>query len=760
MTAPRLDGSKRQTVVDRNANMSLMASKSRQLCLLGLVLVSCIVNGIYWSSVLVGDRWGDVELSLPSLSGLSSSSVSTLASTLARPATPWSVFYNVYLPLRNATHALTIVEEQLEQMSSSYGATRPGFAPVTVHVNTIGDPIGAEMVRQYCAAHTNLHCVHMQHYADGNFEDVTLSRVHQFCRNAEMDDTPSHDPVVVYLHSKGTYHPSEMNDRWRHFMTSAAMGEECLEFQGLPDRDTPGIAPPHLSSTDNPQCNVCGFMFYPIWTPFFPGNVWTAKCSYIRKLMPPQVFKKQSDSTADKAVALMREGRFTMNLLSPYLEEGGYLGRERFADEHWVGSHPSLVPCDLAPRPQLMKWVHPRLRKKFGAPPFKWSLAPRHGINEDWLFLQGIKKKYRLVADPDWRHREFFLLPGALWKWITWYDAVPPDSSYVWKWFPDGLEWLKRAQTLGTQGLLTYLTHDTYLHPPDEPSSVHPFQIATTDKRGEPVRTFFYHIQIPVKNVHKAVFRRVVYERLEAIGYLSPGATVFFNTVGDASVLDVEKLKESCEEIYGLNCVNMEQLDAGMDIKTMSRVYDFCRIHSSLRVGYVHTLGGTERSSTPRNEERLLQTKAIATNLCWKSTQADCDVCSLKTTSRNPIWGADAVGNRKKVSKRRRNFKTLQTAISQPDPIPAIWTASCAYIASLDSPNDFASKTAQVNWSLSQTSGQRWILSDNSANRCKVEVETVAKLAQLAKNKQRALKLWRARQKSTTADEEVGTVEH
>jgi hypothetical protein len=746
MVAPQFANQRTFAASWRRSSKRRDTTKLSVLRILGLTAVSFVATKIPVSFFSFESERGLVELTVnPQLVTELASSIASYESPPVPRETPWTVFYNVYLPRTNLTHALTIVEEQLEQVSSSYGATKPGYAPTPVHFNTIGDPIGAEKVQLYCATKTNLHCVHMQHYEDGNFEDVTLTRLFEFCSNDGMDLPKFHpndaarDPIVVYLHSKGTYHSNERNDHWRRFMTNAAMGEECLNFKGRHNPRTNADSQINLDSADITQCNVCGFMFYPIWTPFFPGNIWSAKCSYIRKLMHPQVFKNQSDSTANKAVALMREGRFTMNLLSPYFEEGGYLGRERFADEHWVGSHPSLMPCDVAPRPHLMKWIHPKYLNRsrtylFDTQPLEWSLAPRHPINEDWLFFQGIQKKYKLVADRNWRHREFFLLPGALWKWITWYNAVPPTSSYVWSWFPEGLEWLGRVQTLGTQGLLNFLTQDTFLRPSGYRSNSNPFQIADTDKTGKPVRTFFFHIHIPTEKLGEPNFPRVVHQRLQSIGARSPGATVFFNTVGEMGVRDVAEILFFCRETYQLNCVHMEHLDAGMELVTWGRVHDFCQIHNSSRVGFVHAIGSTADPNQARREQlHLFETEAVASDQCW-TKHLGCDTCSFTSTVNTEFENAPKTFNAGDIrvnssSQRTKNDFDSQQKKLMLTAIPSTWTASCAYILNIGSPSDFAARFSQKHWEVRGTYGGRWIVSNSSGVHCQVKPNVVTKLA-------------------------------
>ena len=57
----------------------------------------------------------------------------------------------------------------------------------------------------------------------------------------------------------------------------------------------------HRSCVEPPDdtCDVCGLLFFPTWAFFMPGNFWTARCSYINKLVHPLDFesKKQEVSS-------------------------------------------------------------------------------------------------------------------------------------------------------------------------------------------------------------------------------------------------------------------------------------------------------------------------------------------------------------------------------------------------------------------------------------------------------------------------------
>lgn len=454
----------------------------------------------------------------------------------------------------------------------------------------------------------------------------------------------------------GTYHPSEMNDNWRRYMTTAAMS--CI---------------PYLSK-ETSQCNACGFNFNPIWTPAFFGNIWTAQCSYVNKLMPPKAFKEQADETADMAMLLMRQGRFTMNLLTPYAEEAGHLGRSRFADEHWVGSHPDLRPCDWAPYPHLMKWIHPSFERI--NQPLSWSMAPRRSIQDDWIFLGGRNQKIRMVLDVDWRSREFFLIRGTLWKWLVRYQQLPPEASYVWRWFPDGQEWLDRYRGFNQSSRLMLYFLETAM----SGQSAMEESTNSTALYSTPRRTFFVHL----KASQDSRFELAVKQRLEAIAQGSPGATIFYGIYNDFS----NKTTATVACPSTLDCRPLEVDRHGMDSVILTRLHEYCTINPELKVGFSRVVADWH---SPLASLRREQTR-IAAGECW---QTDCDICTRKPKSQP----------------------------GQPFPVPAIWLASCQYIKELETPNEYAARMSEFHWALGTSFGQRWILSSGNVSRCHIDSE-------------------------------------
>jgi hypothetical protein len=363
----------------------------------------------YLASITV-DTVVNQTASLPSISGTS------------------AIFFNAFISPENEENGLRIVKEQLDQIASSY-ITSLKDQQVTVYFNTIGSPIlDTALLNQLCETR-NVTCQILNHYQSA-FEEVTLQSLYNFCQ--DQDDESLR---VAYLHNKGSFHSSRgSNERWRRHLTAAAMHEHCWN----PPNDT---------------CNVCGLQFWPVWNTFFPGNMWIAKCSYVRQLRPPTGFENQMDSVVKKAIELQKEGRI-VNGLYPHRKGGteiykGYFALERYALEHWIGSHPDLQPCDVSGSRagDLTAWTQ-RIGNKSD---FVWSMAPRRPLfpGPHYWFPLRDSKVHEILQDENRRMREYFLLPGHLLKWIHLYNVTPPASSWVWSWYPDSRAWRERVDKFG-----------------------------------------------------------------------------------------------------------------------------------------------------------------------------------------------------------------------------------------------------------------------------------------------------------------------
>ena len=195
------------------------------------------------------------------------------------------VFYNVFTLSDNVEYVKTIVKEQM-------GMALPQHEFL---VRSIGTPL------------TIPNASLLRHDEVGD-EVETLELLWQHCNEHPSDK-------VVYIHSKGSFHYSKDNDKLRRFLTRGALSDECAQLPGM--------------------CNVCSSRMSPMPHPHTSGNMWLARCDYVKKLPQPSMF-------ADMMSRHMEEMHVVSRGCWPCL------GLHRFAAEHWIHSHPAVKPCDLS----------------------------------------------------------------------------------------------------------------------------------------------------------------------------------------------------------------------------------------------------------------------------------------------------------------------------------------------------------------------------------------------------------------------------
>ena len=113
------------------------------------------------------------------------------------------VFYNVYNNKDTNTVTLSIVDEQLATVRES----PMRYSIQKINVITIGDPFDFPVCSE---------CEHLGHFKDGN-EDLTLQHLYKHCLANPADR-------VMYMHSKGSYHPSSHNTIYRQFVMKMFQG--------------------------------------------------------------------------------------------------------------------------------------------------------------------------------------------------------------------------------------------------------------------------------------------------------------------------------------------------------------------------------------------------------------------------------------------------------------------------------------------------------------------------------------------------------
>ena len=151
-------------------------------------------------------------------------------------------------------------------------------------------------------------------------------------------------------------------------------------------------------------------------------------------------------------VPMVKRGRLLVSI------DRTFMGHLRWSMEAWVGSHPSVRPCDMSMEADLKEWIHEtrlNVTAPIGQPDhtdkvLKWALFPRH----DWETLVAHSNP---VFDPSQfenvqtRLRDYNILGGMLLRWNAVYGetTMPPDDSWIWSFYPDGPVWKQGVQQHG-----------------------------------------------------------------------------------------------------------------------------------------------------------------------------------------------------------------------------------------------------------------------------------------------------------------------
>ena len=374
------------------------------------------------------------------------------------------IFYNVFVPKREEQRdmAMAIVEEQLQQVGNSTAVRSsptwndeetanattgskkggsPQYNSTIIYYNTIRGHLNTSFMDRVCRAN-NLKCYHLGHF-DEAFESVTHDDIRQFCvmktsssgnttniTNDENNNSNKSNINVVYMHNKGSFHPIESNTHQRRSMTLAVMSQECH------------------GALESDMCNTCGMVFSPWKAPFFPGNFWTAQCDYVNRLLTPTQFRNRNRMNVRAAKTMKRRGKLTFDLM-PTIPET--FGTNRYSDEFWVGSHPSIRACDVVSARIYGRW----LREDLSPKDIDLQLSPRM---PNWQ-LEGPKILSKISHTATERFKEYFLLAGYIMRWFRLYDHCPPNDSWVWSFFPEGHIWRDAVQKLGKNAVRELINH-------------------------------------------------------------------------------------------------------------------------------------------------------------------------------------------------------------------------------------------------------------------------------------------------------------
>ena len=170
--------------------------------------------------------------------------------------------------------------------------------------------------------------------------------------------------------------------------------------------------------------------------------MFSTSCAYVKNLLPPSSFEKQMNNIAADALLAQVEEIYTTKLAR---FNARILGSYQHSIEHWIGSHPDLKPCDVAPVVRTGKVVAAGGTILKQMKQYSWSLAPRRGSAPPGTLddegERGFRKRREVAL------REYYYLAGNVFRWHRLYDRVPDANSWAWQWFPDGGIWQTASHT-------------------------------------------------------------------------------------------------------------------------------------------------------------------------------------------------------------------------------------------------------------------------------------------------------------------------
>ena len=553
-----------------------------------------------------------------------------------------AIFYNIFIPASSVgqANALRIVREQVDQIKNSYAARRK--VNVAVFYVTLGADhvLTPSIMKRYCGL--KLDCHHVQHFATGS-EMVTLEHMHDFCSRPEHED--SH---ITYLHNKGSFHYNEVNENWRPILTDAALSEMCLK-----------------TGFQQNSCNLCGLQFYTTWTPFIPGNMFSAKCEYVKKLIKPQHFSERLGQAISQVVTLRLKGQLVTNLLP---DRKDFFGLERYSDEHWIASHPDVTPCDCDPKGDMARFHFER----HSLNDLAFSMAPRISGPPSYKILSQISK---VIGKEEFRYREYYHLPGNLVKWFALYNKAPGPHSWAWTWFHDGPMWKNAVEKHGSQAvdiITKKYASDLILPEPTFSENDTGLSPVVQVKHNGSTSAVFFDMVVPNNLSGEQLEAEVanIKAQLETVKENSPASTVFYTTMGNPVVNQIGS--QWCNGKDALKCVHLKHFEYQHRGETSRQIQEYCRHNPTHRIAYVQNSLSTKYGDDV-NRIRLMQhvTKAVTNPLCLatalEQNKGQCNVCGL-------------------------TFHTIPSLRMSGDS----WAASCSYVNQLLPPQEFVERMEQV----------------------------------------------------------------
>eukprot|EP00523_Entomoneis_sp_CCMP467_P013071 CAMPEP_0168787700 /NCGR_PEP_ID=MMETSP0725-20121227/11941_1 /TAXON_ID=265536 /ORGANISM="Amphiprora sp., Strain CCMP467" /LENGTH=552 /DNA_ID=CAMNT_0008837925 /DNA_START=27 /DNA_END=1685 /DNA_ORIENTATION=+ len=354
-----------------------------------------------------------------------------------------NVFFHAYAGPTPENQKLTkrIVGMQLRLLETAIEENKDSLQ-WTLQYGTVGQKgvVTPQLVDKTCKNVDRLECHYRGHAANGH-EESTLQRMRDFCQANPND-------VVVYIHTKGSLHETDFNKRWRRPLTMGAMRPTCLERLMDPDESE------MVNFNETTICNTCGLQLYPLWNIMYPGNMFSARCDYVAKLADLNEYNQQMSDIVN--MTLTNDSMWSHELYQEHFAEDkeGVTGIGRYSNEQWIGSHPTVRPCDLMGQyTNLYPMARGLQRRPHFLPHAKARRAPRVPLQRgNWYRFDA--NMYTTAARKDARTSapyQYYLLPGMLYRFFNVYKVFPPDYSWIWDYYPNGNVWKAKVQDALTQ---------------------------------------------------------------------------------------------------------------------------------------------------------------------------------------------------------------------------------------------------------------------------------------------------------------------
>jgi len=179
----------------------------------------------------------------------------------------------------------------------------------SVQVGIIGNEQQREAVVRHIQESYNNPKIRIAVQRDSGYEGVTLNKLWEFSKE--------NDGYILYAHTKGTSRGGLVNQLWGRSMLFFSVVRWTNATNALRDVDAVGCH--YLCKEKFPEYFELYKEHHPQGHPFFAGNFWWAKASYIRGLQNPFIEDKYSaegwlGSGGDMRVVDMFEGMPALNM--------------------------------------------------------------------------------------------------------------------------------------------------------------------------------------------------------------------------------------------------------------------------------------------------------------------------------------------------------------------------------------------------------------------------------------------------------------